>query len=113
MNNRNVPKFVKQNSHAKKRAQKVGWRKPRGIDSLQRKHVKSKGAIPRIGYSAPKSMRGLHPSGYEEIYVRTIYDLEKIDPTKQVARISATVGKRKKLMILKKADEMKIKVLNR
>ena len=113
MNDRKLPKFQKQYSHMKKRAQKTGWRKPRGIDSKQRKHVKAKGAHPRIGYSAPREMRGLHPSGYEEVYVRNLADLLTIDPERQAARLSASLGKRKKALILAKADELGIRVLNR
>ncbi len=113
MNDRNLPKFQKQYAHMKKRAQKTGWRKPRGIDSKQRKHVKAKGAHPRIGYSAPSEKRGLHPSGYEEVYVRNLVDLLKIDPEKQAARLSSTLGRKKKEIILAKADELGIKVLNR
>ncbi len=113
MNNRRLPTFQKQYSHMKKRAQKTGWRKPRGIDSKQRKHVKAKGAHPKIGYSAPRTVRGLHPSGYEEVYVKNLDDLLKIDPERQAARLSATLGKRKRDMIIAKADELGIKILNR
>ncbi len=113
MNDRKLPTFQKQYSHMKKRAQKTGWRKPRGIDSKQRKHVKAKGAHPRIGYGAPSEKKGLHPSGYEEVYVRNMNDLLKIDPETQAARLAANLGKKKKEEILAKADELKIKVLNR
>ncbi len=112
MNDRKLPTFQKQYSHMKKRAQKSGWRKPRGIDSKQRKNVKAKGAHPRIGYSAPSKSRGLHPSGYEEVYVRNMDDLMKIDPETQAARLSATLGKKKREEILAKANELKIRVLN-
>ncbi len=113
MNSRNKPKFQKQNAHAKKRAQKTGWRKPRGIDSKQKKGKKSKGAHPKIGYGAPTVKKFLHPSGYSEVYVRNILDLENVDPDRQAIRIASAVGKKKREEIIKKADEMKIKILNR
>ncbi len=113
MNTRKLPKFQKQYAHMKKRAQKTGWRKPKGIDSKQRKHVKAKGAHPRIGYSAPREIRGLHPSGYEEVLVKNMNDLLTIDPEKQAARLSSTLGKKKREEIIAKADELGIKILNR
>ena len=113
MNPRRKPTFKKQYSHMKKRAQRTGWRKPRGIDSKQRQHVKAKGEHPKIGYGAPRDKRFLHPSGYEEVYVRTLSDLDRIDPETQAIRISSSVGKKKRGEIVKKADELGIKILNR
>ncbi len=113
MNPREKPKFTKQYSHMKKRAQKTGWRKPRGIDSKQRKHTKAKGKHPRVGYGAPNETRYLHPSGYEEVYVKCLSDLDKIDAETQAIRIASVVGKKKREEIIKKADEMGIRILNR
>lgn len=96
----------------KHRPLKEGWRRPRGISSKVRLHQKSKGVIPEPGYRAPKSVRGLHPSGYKEILVQTPKELEKVDPRVQAVRIAASVGKRKRQLIAQKAIEMKIKVLN-
>jgi large subunit ribosomal protein L32e len=44
--------------------------------------------------------------------ISSLSDLNKIDAKIQAAKISSTVGKRKRMEILKKASEMKIKVLN-
>jgi large subunit ribosomal protein L32e len=87
------------------------WRKPRGIDSI---HRKEDGAVPKIGYGTNKNLRFRHPSGYFETIVRNVNDLEKIAAQNQVmaARIARTVGKRKRIEIIKKANELKIKVLN-
>ncbi len=105
------PKFHRQNSQVKKR-QGTRWRKPRGIDSKQRKGDKSRGAKPTIGYRQPKKIRGKHPSGYEEILIKNINQLNKVNKETQAVRISATVGAKKKQEIIKKANELKIKVLN-
>ena len=40
-------------------------------------------------------------------------DLDDIDPEIQGGRIASTVGDKKREMIVKKADEMKIKIFNR
>jgi large subunit ribosomal protein L32e len=88
------------------------WRASRGIHSKRRMHKREAGRIPRPGYGSPRDVRGLHPSGFQEVMVHNMMDLEKINPQKQVCRFSATVGTKKRLEIMKKADEMKIKVLN-
>ena len=88
------------------------WRSPKGGHSKLRRHKKEAGNLPRAGYGSPKAVKGLHPSGFEELLVFNLKDLEKINPEKQACRISATVGKKKRLEIMKKAEELKIKVLN-
>ncbi len=65
-----------------------------------------------MGYRVPKNTRGLHPTGLKEVLVKNTMDLAGIDTSCQVVRISSGVGKRKKQQILKKADELKIRVLN-
>lgn len=111
VNPRKKPKFKKQGSGYLKKV-KDSWRKPRGTDSKLRKKEKSKGKWPSVGYRAPKETRGLHPCGLEEVYVQNIKDLDKIDPKKQAGRLSSKIGKREKQIIVKKAKEMKIKLLN-
>ena len=88
------------------------WRAPRGIHSQLRKHKKEAGNLPKSGYGSPRSVRGMHPSGFEEVIIFNLKDIEKIKPEKQACRIASTVGKKKKLEIMKKASELKIKVLN-
>ncbi|WP_297465298.1 50S ribosomal protein L32e [Thermococcus sp.] len=88
------------------------WRRPKGIDSKMRLKKKGKARSPSIGWSSPKAVRGLHPSGYEEVLVHNIRELEAIDPTRQAARIAATVGARKREAILERARELGVKVLN-
>ncbi len=112
MNSRKLPKFKKQHM-VKKRLEKTGWRKPRGIDSEQRKNKKSRGAHPKIGYASPRKTRYLHPNGLKEVYVKNISDLLSIDPKKEAARISGSLGKKKRNEIIMKADELKITILNR
>lgn len=68
--------------------------------------------MPSIGYRAPKELRYLHPSGFKEVLVYNVDDLQKIDASKEAVKIAHTVGKKKRSEILKKAEELKIKVLN-
>ena len=97
------------------RYKKLGekWRKPRGKTSKTRRYEKGKPATPAIGFGSPKATRGLHPSGYKDILVSNITELEGLDPATEAGRISATVGKRKKEVMLEKAKELGIKILNK
>lgn len=91
----------------------VKWRKPRGKTSKTRRYEKGKPAMPSVGYGSPKAGRGLHPSGYEDILIRNIIELENLNPATQAGRISATIGKRKKEIMLDRAKELGIKILNK
>ncbi len=97
------------------RYKKLGekWRKARGKTSKTRRYEKGKPAMPSVGYGSPKATKGLHPSGYKDILVRNIKELESLDPATQAGRISATVGKRKKEVMLERAKELGIKILNK
>jgi large subunit ribosomal protein L32e len=105
------PKFLRQSIHAYKRLEEV-WRRPRGSTSKLRRHKVCKGVMPSASYGSPKAIRYLHPSGFREVLVFNLKGLEKIDASKEAVKVGSTVGKRKKQEILKKAGELKIKVLN-
>ena len=111
MNPKKNPNFVRWMSVSVKRL-KSPWRKPKGINSKILEKRKGKLPMPTVGYMAPKSMRYLHPSGMKEIFVQNIKDLEKINREKEAARIASSIGNKKRSEILKKAEEMKLKVLN-
>lgn len=102
---------MRQSVHAYKRLG-MKWRRPRGSTSKLRRHEITKGLRPSISYGKPKSVKYLHPSGFREVLVYNVKDLEKIDVKKDAARIGSSVGKKKRADIVKKAEEKKIKVLN-
>lgn len=89
------------------------WRKPRGKHSKLREHLGWRPRVVDAGFRTPKSVRGLHPSGFREVLVNNENELSMIDPKFQAARIASSVGTRKKMAIQEKADELNIRVLNR
>lgn len=48
-----------------------------------------------------------------EVLIHNANELLKIDAKKEVARIATGVGEKKRIEIRKKAEEMKIKILNK
>ncbi len=105
------PKFKRQESWRYKRI-KENWRRPRGIDSKMRMRVKGWPPSPNIGYGTPNVVKGLHPSGYREVRVFNLEDLEKVDPKAEAVRIAHQVGYRKRVEITNRARELGIHVLN-
>ncbi|MCK5562868.1 50S ribosomal protein L32e [Candidatus Bathyarchaeota archaeon] len=105
------PKFRRQESWRYKRVSEI-WRKPRGMDSKMRRKKKGWPKSVEIGYRGPKAARGLHPSGYIEVLIHTVDDVEKVNPKTQAIRIAHTVGARKRIEITARAGEMDIHVLN-
>jgi len=108
---RRMPKFRRQEWFRLKRLGEK-WRRPRGRDSKMRLGRRGKPAMPLIGYRLPKAVRGLHPSGREEVLVRNPKDLERVDANKQAIRIASNVGRRKREQIMARAKELGIEVLN-
>ena len=111
VNKRKNPNFVRWSSASIKRVHSP-WRKPHGINSKVRAKFAGKLPMPNVGYGADKRTRFLHPSGFSEVMVSNVGNLGNIDSQRQAARITSSVGKRKRIEIVKKAEEMKIKVLN-
>ncbi len=112
--NKNAVKRVEFRRQEWFRYKKLGdsWRKPRGKHSKQREHLARRPPVVDAGYRSPSVVRGLHPSGFQEVLVFTPQDLEKLDPQREAARIGSSVGSRKRELIMEKAEELKIRVLN-
>ncbi len=109
--NKKRPSFRRVESWRYKRV-KDSWRKARGIDSRTR--IKSKSGVksPSVGYRGPKKVRGLHPSGYEEVRVHTINDLKDLNNRKHAIKISTNLGVRKRIRVIDYAQSRGFKVLN-
>lgn len=107
------PAFRRQEWFRYKRLSHSGWRKPKGYQSKQRLNMKYRTPMARIGFGKIASVRGLHSSGFEEVLIHKIEDLESINPEKQAIRIGSSVGNRKRLSIHDRADDLGLRILNR
>ena len=108
-----TPSFRRTEWFRYKRLSRSGWRAPHGMDNKQRRNFKYRGSLVRIGHGKVAAARFLHPSGFQEVMVQNVGDLETIDPETQAARVGGTVGGRKREHIYSRADELGIRVLNR
>jgi large subunit ribosomal protein L32e len=106
-----TPYFLRDEGFRYKRIPK-NWRRPTGYTSKLRINLKYRPSKVRVGFRGPKLVRGLHASGFREVIIHTVKELEAIDPKKQAVRIGGTVGTRKRLAIAKRAGELDIRILN-
>lgn len=110
---RRQPVFYRQAANRYFRIGRDGaWRRPRGLQSKQRRHYGYRSQIVSIGYGTPTRVRGLAPSGYRPMIVHNDADLEALDPKVQAAIIARTVGTRRRLGLEETAKKLGIRVLN-
>ena len=106
-----TPEFIREEWFRYKKIPRT-WRRPDGITSKMRINLKYRPNKVRVGFRGPKEVRGLHPSGFKEIAIQNVHDLNDIDPKTQAGRIGRTVGTKKRIDIEKKAEELNIRILN-
>ena len=82
-----TPSFRRTEWFRYKRLSRSGWRAPHGMDSKQRRNYKYRGSLVRIGHGKVAAARFLHPSGFREVMVHNVAELEAIDPETQAARV--------------------------
>jgi len=111
---RKKPKFKRSDIGKRKYKGRIttSWRYPHGMDNKVRLKIKGYSSQPNVGYRNPRDIRGKHPSGYEEVLVHSLDDLDMINPDFQAARIAKAVGLKKTLTIQDKADELGVIILN-
>jgi large subunit ribosomal protein L32e len=102
----------KRDGYGKKKQLSDSWRKPKGQHNKQREQKKAKGALPKPGFGSPIAVRGMHPSGYFEVLISSVKELEGINPKTHAIRIGATVGERTRVGLQEKAIADGFKVLN-
>ncbi|MFX1312863.1 MAG: 50S ribosomal protein L32e [Promethearchaeota archaeon] len=109
--NQKRPKFRRVESWRYKKIDN-SWRKARGIDSKTRKKKKSGIRSPSVGYRGPKKVRGLHPSGYEEVRITSINDLQNLNKKTHALKISSKLGAKKRIFLIDYCQKRGFKILN-
>ena len=107
-------KFIRQDYErysklGKNRKKLQKWRRPKGRDSKMRLQRKSYPASPTVGYKTSRKESG-KINGFRPVLVHNIKELNSIN--KNEIAILARVGTKKKLEIIKYAQEKNIKILN-
>ena len=93
----------------KKRKKKRVWRKPKGKDSKMRIRRRAYPDSPLIGYKSSRKSSG-KILGLKPVLVHNVKELDKLD-RKSIA-ILARIGAKKKIEVIKRAQEKGIKILN-
>ncbi|HML03447.1 MAG TPA: 50S ribosomal protein L32e [Candidatus Bathyarchaeia archaeon] len=107
----NKPGFQRQEVWRYKRI-RDRWRRPRGVDSKMRMDAKGWPETVNVGYGGPRNARHLHSSGYIEVLVRSLSQIDGLDPTTQAIRIAHDVGGKKRREIMTRAKEKNLHVFN-
>lgn len=108
------PQFKRKDSHkysklGKGRKKEQKWRKPTGRHNKMRNQMKGHPAVVAVGYKTNNAVRGMVEEK-KPVYVFNVKDLGKVKQN-EIA-IIGNIGKKKKLEIVKKSKELKIKIKN-
>jgi large subunit ribosomal protein L32e len=92
----------------------ASWRKPKGIDSVCRRRFKGKNILPNIGFGSNKATRYVTPAGFLSFPVHNAEELETLMMQNHTfaAEIAHGVSTQKRMAIIKRAAQLKIRVLN-
>merc|ERR1712070_580604 len=93
---------------------RASWRRPRGIDSRQRRKFKGLTSLVHIGYGSDKATRPRVPGGWYKFTIHNVKELEVLlmQNRKYAAEIAHNVSSRKRKEIVERAQQLNIKLLN-
>ncbi len=92
-----------------RRKKKQKWKKPTGRHNKMREKRRGYPPVVSVGYSSDKKEKGLI-GGKIPVIIRSINDLKRMGENETA--IIGNIGKKKKLEIVRIAEEKKIKILN-
>ena len=105
------PTFNRDDSHKVGRVS-TSWRRPKGHQAKLRLGLRSAGRHVSTGFRSPALVRGLSRNGLEPVLVATPSALNALDANTQGVLVSGKVGVRKRVEIVKAAQEKKLTLLN-
>ncbi len=91
------------------------WRRPRGIDCRVRRRYRGVLRMPTIGYGSNTKTRFLLPNYKKKFVVNNVKELDMLlmNNDKYCAEICSSVGAAKRIQIIRRADELGVKLTNR
>lgn len=101
--------FWRYSKLGKNRKKLQKWRRAKGRHSKVREKRKGYPRMPTVGYRTESSLKG-KINNLVPILVHNLKELETIKKGQGI--IIAKIGAKKKIEVLKKAEEMKIKIIN-
>ncbi|XP_064384203.1 large ribosomal subunit protein eL32-like [Halichondria panicea] len=106
-------KFIRHQSDRYKKV-KENWRKPKGIDNRVRRRFSGVYLMPSIGYGSNRKSRNQMPDGFYKFVVNNVQELEVLmmSNRRYAAEIAHTVSARKRRLIVERAQQLDIKVVN-
>jgi len=104
------PDFMQQDHHKKARVS-AKWKRPTGLQSKMRHQFKGYARRVKQGWRSPQEIRGFHLLGLKPVMINNIKELESVKKDEGII-IGSNVGTRKKLLIMEKATQLSIKILN-
>jgi large subunit ribosomal protein L32e len=107
------PKFLRRGTKkllklGKRRKKKQKWRRARGRHNKIRKKEKSYAREPAVGYGTPKKIKGTI-KGLKPLLIKNMDGLKKANE-KNIIILSRQLGKKKRIEIMKKIEERKLKI---
>jgi large subunit ribosomal protein L32e len=106
------PDFIRQDAHQKAKLRGKIWRRPTGSDSKIRRNLRGYRSGVTKGYKSPALARGLSRDGKRFVIVANVKGLLGLNPTTECIIISAGVGIKKKVEIVKAANAAKLNIFN-
>jgi len=106
--------FKKYQSDRFKRLQNTSWRRPKGIDSRERRKFKGLPPMPNVGYGTAKKYKHVLPSGFLKFVVHNVKDLDMLlmHNRKYAAEIAHGVSTLNRKAIVERARQLNVKVTN-
>merc|ERR1712080_517441 len=104
------------NRHQSDRYHKVkrNWRKPKGIDNRVRRKFKGMYLMPNIGYGSAKETRHMLPTGFRQVLVHNVKELEVLmmQNEKFCAEIAHGVSSKNRKVLVERAAQLAIRITN-
>lgn len=112
---RKKPKFLRTDWHKKIRLgrgvkKNLKWHAAKGMHNKLRLNRKGRMQRPKVGWGATAETKGF-VNGMDVVRVENVKEIEAVN--KGVGIIIGKVGKKKRLDMIKKANELKVTILNR